>query len=303
MRLFSRILSHIARWLFESRDARRLHRYPADASDLIVLKDIPYAANDKSDKAHLLDIYRPADFSAPQPLIINIHGGGLFASYKEVNEPFNCAWAHLGYAVASISYRRIPDTTLVHQIGDVMTALRFIKNHNADYNFDQNRCFLTGDSAGALLGWFVLGIEGSPRMQQAFGWQPSGISFRAAALFSIMLDTQRRDMAAFISDLVWNAADEGKPYLPYILNPATIVGEAQLPPLFLVTSAEDMIGRDSRKLARQLEQTRHNYRLKDYPKGASHRLEHVFSVQYPQRNESRLLHDEINAFFRQQVKL
>ncbi|MBQ9326245.1 MAG: alpha/beta hydrolase [Clostridia bacterium] len=147
--------------------------------------------------------------------MINIHGGGLFASYKGVNAHYNYEWARMGYRVVSISYRRIPETTLWHQIDDVMAALWYLARHTQALGLNLDRCYLTGDSAGALLSLFVLSIHGSTALQHTFGIQPSGISFRTCGLISIMLDTQRHDLMRAIRDQVTDTHDQGKPYVPY----------------------------------------------------------------------------------------
>jgi len=293
--LLSILLARFGRWLFESIDARRMSRQQYDTSDLKVQADIPYIADGTPE--HLLDIYRPKTGAKDIPVIVNIHGGGLFASYKTVNTGFNYEWARQGYAVVSLSYRRIPDTTLIHQITDVMTALRFISEHREQYGLNLSRCYLTGDSAGALLALFVLSLEGSDSLQQTFGIPSSGIRFRAGALISIMLDTRRKDMLFFLRNVVSAREEGGQPYLPYIFDPGKMVAETQLPPLYLVTSAEDIIRKDTLKMDSILTTAEVEHRLMDFPKGKQTKLGHVFSVLYPDLPESRQVYTEIDAFF------
>ena len=294
--IIAKQLARLWRYIFETNDSRRLRRQRHDTSDLSVLADIAYIADGTQE--HLLDIYRPANGSDRLPVIVNIHGGGLFASYKTVNTWFNHECARMGYTVVSISYRRLPDTTLVHQIEDVIAALRFISDQRECYHLDLDRCYLTGDSAGALLGLFALAIEHNEALQHAFRITPAGITFRAAAFISIMLDTQRTAPMAFLGKLVADAEDAGKPYLPYILHPDTLVGQAQLPPVYLVTSAQDLIREDTLRLARLFTSAGVEHRLRDLPKGKRHALVHVFCVQYPTWDESRQILQEIDAFFR-----
>ena len=291
----SKLMAHIGRFLFETHDALRMRKQKYDTSDLSILTDIPYIADGTPE--HLLDIYRPKDAPADLPVIVNIHGGGLFASYKTVNTWFNCEWTRRGYAVVSISYRRIPDTTLIHQIEDVMAALRFIREQKDRFGLNLDRCYLTGDSAGALLSLFALSIEASRPLQKAFGIAPCGIAFRAAACISIMLDTKRKDLLYFLGDVVCDAEDTGKPYLPYILNPSALVCATQLPPLFLVTSDEDLIQKDTLKLDRLLTESGVEHSLLNFPKGKPHKLVHVFSVQYPLWPASRHVFTEADHFF------
>ena len=55
-----------------------MRKHPLDTSDLDILSDVPYI--DDGSPCHLLDIYRPKGASPDIPVIVNIHGGGLFAS-------------------------------------------------------------------------------------------------------------------------------------------------------------------------------------------------------------------------------
>lgn len=207
------------RKLFESGDAKRLAKQIQDLSDLEIQRDIAYLPD--GEQGHLLDIYRSKGASSDAPLVINIHGGGLFASYKEVNVNFNYEWARMGYTVVSISYRRIPETTLWHQIDDVMHALQFVKENADTYRLNLNKCYLTGDSAGALLVLFASSINTSEQLQRDFGIKCSGLNIRALGLVSIMLDTQRRDLMKSINDMVTRKEDKGKAYEKYLLNPAS----------------------------------------------------------------------------------
>ena len=286
----------IWRRIFESGDAKRIAKQKQDTGDLVLLKDIPYL-ND-GDRGHLFDVYRLPDTDGAAPVMINIHGGGLFASYKEVNAHYNYAWARMGYRVVSISYCRIPETTLWHQIDDVMSALRYIAAHAEELGLNLDRCYLTGDSAGALLGLFALSVENSPKLQQEFGIRGSGIRFRACGLISIMLDTQRHDLISAISDQVTDRYDQGMPYEPYLLDPVSLVKETGLPPVWQVTSEEDLIRTDSLKLEKALTDHGTEHMIRDYPKGTERKLVHVFSVSYPMYPESREVFAAMDAFFR-----
>lgn len=291
----SKLMALLGRFLFETHDAVRLRKQRYDTSDLEIVSDIPYM--DDGDEGHLLDIYRPKGASADIPVIVNIHGGGLFASYKKVNTWFNHEWARMGYAVVSLSYRRIPDTTLIHQIADVMTALRHLKDNKGRYGLNLDKCCLTGDSAGGLLALFVLSLEGSEALRAAFGIVSSGIRFKAAGLISVMLDTTRRDLMFFIRNVVTGKDDEGKPYRQYLLDPVSLLSETALPPLFLVTSAQDIIRKDTLKFDRALSAADVPHTLLDFPKGDRKKLVHVFSVQYPLWPESRKVYEEMDKYF------
>lgn len=285
------------RHIFESGDAKRLAKQVQDLSDLHIVRDLPYL-ND-GEQGHLFDLYELPGLPEDAPVLINIHGGGLFASYKEVNVNFNYEWARLGYRVVSLSYRRIPETTLLHQIDDCMAALRYLKAHAAELRLNMDRCILTGDSAGALLSLFVLSINSSETLQKAFGIAGAGIPFRAGGFISIMLDTQRRDLMRAINNVVTDKNDRGKPYEKYLLDPARLLNEAVLPLLFLVTSAEDLIGKDTLKFDRLLAEKGADHELLRFSKGKERKLVHVFSVMYPMYPESREVFTKMDRFFKE----
>ncbi len=285
----------IWRHLFESGDKKRLAKQVQDLSDLRIIKDIPYLPD--GDQGHLFDIYEMPDLPDDAPVIVNIHGGGLFASFKEVNANFNYEWARLGYRTVSISYRRIPEITMWHQVDDVMSAMRYLGTHAQEHHLNLDRCYLAGDSAGALLALFVLALTGSAELRCAFGIDEAGLSFRAAGFVSIMLDTQRRDLMRAISDMVTNKDDRDKAYEQYLLDPSLLVA-APLPPLFLVTSAEDLIQKDTLKLDGLLAAVGTEHELLNFPKGDERQLIHVFSVSYPMYPESREVLTQMDAFFK-----
>ena len=284
------------RKLFESGDAKRLATQIQDLSDLDIQRDIAYLPD--GDQGHLLDIYRSKTSDMDAPLVINIHGGGLFASYKEVNVNFNYEWARMGYTVVSISYRRIPETTLWHQIDDVMHALRFIRENADTYGLNLDQCYLTGDSAGALLTLFAASINGSKKLQREFKIQGSALNIRALGLVSIMLDTQRKDLLRSINDMITCKADKGKAYEKYLRDPASLLDVTNPLPSILVTSTEDLIQKDTLKLESVLIRKRAPYELLNYPKGDTNKLVHVFSVCYPMYPESREVLSKIDQYFK-----
>lgn len=284
----------IWRHVFESGDEKRIALQHPDISELEMITDIPYI--DDGERGHLLDIYRRKDHSESDPIMINIHGGGLFASYKEVNKHFNYEIAKMGYQVISISYRRIPETTLWHQIDDVMNALRFIEAHLREWGMDPDRVYISGDSSGALLSLFALSLNSSQELQTEFNIAGTGLRFRAAAMISIMLDTQRKDLLMALSNQVCSRKDRGTPYRKYLLDPSLLLEKAVLPPVIQFTSEEDLIQKDSVKFCGMLEDNSIEHEFHNYPKGTDHELVHVFPVMYPDYPESREVYSLIDAF-------
>ncbi|MBR2281008.1 MAG: hypothetical protein IJ863_00135, partial [Spirochaetales bacterium] len=117
-------------------------------------------------------------------------------------------------------------------------------------------------------------------------------------LISIMLDTQRRDLMSVISNVITDENDRRKAYEPYLLDPVSMVADTILPPIWQVTSAEDLIRNDSLKFSDALEISGAEHVLVDYPKGTERKLIHVFSVQFPMYPESREVLNSMDGFFK-----
>jgi acetyl esterase/lipase len=115
-------------------------------------KDIAYVEG--GDEAQKLDIYLPGTASEkPLPLIVHIHGGGWRGGNK-----FPCPVAAMvlkGYAVASVEYRFSQKAVFPAQIQDCQAAIRWLRAHAKQYNFDANHLGAVGGSAGGHLSALV----------------------------------------------------------------------------------------------------------------------------------------------------
>lgn len=115
-------------------------------------KDIAYIEG--GDEAQKLDLYLPEPSSdKPLPLIVHIHGGGWRAGNK-----FPCPVMSLvfkGYAVASVEYRFSQKAVFPAQIQDCQAAIRWLRAHAKQYNFDNEHLGAVGGSAGGHLSALV----------------------------------------------------------------------------------------------------------------------------------------------------
>jgi len=115
-------------------------------------KDIAYIPN--GDEAQKLDLYLPEKAAdKPLPLIVHIHGGGWMGGSK-----FPCPVAAMvlkGYAVASVEYRFSQKAIFPAQIQDCQAAIRWLRAHAKEYNFDTDHVGVVGGSAGGHLSALV----------------------------------------------------------------------------------------------------------------------------------------------------
>lgn len=113
--------------------------------------------------------------NASAPLVVFVHGGGWKRGDKRMMDGSAKLehWQSLGYAVASVNYRLVPDNTVEDQGADVASAVAYLKNNAARLGFDAKRIALVGHSAGAHL---VALIGTDPSYFRAAGLAPGDVA-------------------------------------------------------------------------------------------------------------------------------
>jgi len=120
------------------------------APEYKVIRDVEYA--------------RPAGFSikldahippgkGPFPAVILVHGGGWSEGDKDGKfiQPLFGPLDQTGFAWFSINYRLAPQFSYPAPAEDLEAAVRFVKQHAAEYNVNPARIALMGESAGGHL--------------------------------------------------------------------------------------------------------------------------------------------------------
>lgn len=99
------------------------------------------------------DLYRPDGVAGPLPLVVLVHGGSWRSGSRRDMAEFSYDLAAQGYAAATIDYRLANGKSVVFPmpVADVLTAVRFLRDHASDLNADPQRVAVLGVSAGAHL--------------------------------------------------------------------------------------------------------------------------------------------------------
>ena len=129
-----------------------------------------------------LDAHIP-EGKGPFAAAILVHGGGWVAGDKQqyINFLFQ-PLADAGFAWFSINYRLAPAYQFPADAEDVEAAVRWVKDHAAQYNVDPSRLALIGESAGGHLVSLV-GAEDKPGLRVAAVVSMYGVhDFVAAAV-------------------------------------------------------------------------------------------------------------------------
>ncbi|WP_051819176.1 alpha/beta hydrolase [Streptomyces sp. NRRL S-920] len=97
-------------------------------------------------------VYRPGPPDGPRPLVVFFHGGGWVAgSVDLVDRPLRGLAAATGAVVASVGYRRAPETRFPGPVLDAYAAVDALAPRAAEFGADPDRLVVAGESAGANL--------------------------------------------------------------------------------------------------------------------------------------------------------
>lgn len=127
----------------------------ADTRELRVILDQPYVASPSH--AHgkdRLDLYVPAG-AERAPVLLWIHGGGLFMGDKSVARNVGIAFASAGYLVANVNHRLSPEVSHPGHVRDVATAFAWLRANVERFGGDPSHIVVGGHSAGGYLAGLV----------------------------------------------------------------------------------------------------------------------------------------------------
>lgn len=118
------------------------------ADEFEKISDVVYMQ--RGDLDLLADVYVP-EGEGPFPAVLVVHGGAWRSGDK--NQLFFVAGRLVrdGYTCVAINYRLAPEHKFPAQIDDCKAAVRWMRDHAAQYKIDPNRIGAWGYSAGAHL--------------------------------------------------------------------------------------------------------------------------------------------------------
>ena len=287
------ILSLVKAKLTRSLDLKNLSEIPSDG--LREYHDIPYT--NRSGKELRMDIFEPiAPPGTEFPVIINIHGGALIMGDKNTSVGFCRQLAHRGYLVCSLEYRLIPDVRVYEQFDDVCAGMDCVGRKLVEFDVDFTRIYLVAESAGAYLATYVAAMKKSEILQNAIGYEPSRMNFRAMGLISGMFYTTRKDSTGRFLSRSFYGKDEKSRRMARFTNPEDPEIIYTIPPCYLVTSKADMLERYTLDFAGELGNKGVEHFLRHM--GSDPKLKHAFPVLRPDLPESERVINEIIQWFK-----
>lgn len=99
-----------------------------------------------------LDVYAPTVENVNNGAsVVVVHGGSWSGGRRSDFPEWNRWLAANGYTIFDVDYRLAPPPNYLTATGDVKCAVRWVKNHAAEFNVNPERIALLGRSAGAHL--------------------------------------------------------------------------------------------------------------------------------------------------------
>lgn len=262
------------------------------------LEDIPYI--DDGTNEHMLDVYYPEGTNEKLPVIIDIHGGGLMMGDKDSNKIYCSVLAKRGYTVVCVNYRLSPDVLYPSQVQDIMAAFKWVNDNADSYNIDLDKVYVTGDSAGGNLAYYVPLVETSPELCELYGVSPSGLQIDALGLVSGMYDMKTGVNAPLIS-CYFGFDYKNSPYYPY-LQPEEVLPLGELPPCYMVSCSRDFLHSSAEHFDSVLTEQGIEHVYRDWGLTVNKSSGHITSVAYPDLEESQQTIDEMLEFFQMHTK-
>ncbi|HKA93229.1 MAG TPA: alpha/beta hydrolase [Acidimicrobiia bacterium] len=286
--------SEIASGLAE-RLARRTSRwhllFPFYLRDRQVerVKNIRYAPD--SGRRHLLDVWRPKSGTHKAPVLLQLHGGAWMVGDKGQQAlPLMLHLAADGWVCVATNYRLSPRASFADHLLDCKLALRWVREHIADYGGDPDFVVVTGGSAGGHLAALLALTPNVPGLQP--GLEGTDTSVAACVPFYGVYDLAEvfdpRDRAGprgerlghWFARRIAGTTVEEDPDLFARYSPITHVGP-DAPPFFVIHGRSDNLVpvEQARDFVSALREVSHEPVLYAEIPGASHAFEIFHSVR------------------------
>ena len=125
-----------------------------------------------------LDLFTPTNLTHSVPGLIFIHGGGWKGGKRQDYRVYTTHFAKLGYVVATISYRLVPEAPYPACVQDAKNAVRWMRANAAQWHVDPDRIVVIGGSAGGHLSMMVGFSADVPELEGTGGYPgvPSKVS-------------------------------------------------------------------------------------------------------------------------------
>ena len=231
-----------------------LHGFPNPFAwqhpDVERIYDIEYGESLPGDQGgrNRLDLVLPKARNAGdlRPVLLQVHGGAwMIGDKREQGRPLMTRMAADGWVCVAINYRLSPKATMPDHIVDVKRAIRWIREHVAEYGGDPDFVCITGGSAGGHLCSLAALSPNDPRFQPGFEHVDTTLAacvpFYGVFDFLDRADDRRLGkMTDIVAERILKCRPEDNPELWDAVCPITRI-TAEAPPFFVIQGSHDSL--------------------------------------------------------------
>ena len=137
-------------------------------NQVVAVIDLAYGA----DARQKLDVYSPQT-ARPAPVMLFWYGGSWQRGDKNYYQFVGASLARRGFLAVLPDYRLAPNHAFPAFVEDAASAVRWARDHTADFGGDPERIYISGHSAG---GHSALMLALDPQYLRAVGLAPSDVA-------------------------------------------------------------------------------------------------------------------------------
>ena len=189
------------------------------------------------------DLHRSRDGRyGPAPLLIHVHGGSWGGGHRRQQAvPMIRALARRGWVVASIDYPLVPEATFPDQVVAIHAAVRWFRDHSAEYDIEPASIFLTGGSAGAHLASLVaLTDRSGPWTRRRPDEAPIAGGVMFYGVYDLLDRRGIRDVWPVLSRALIKADPASEPEKFHLASPIDHVTD-DAPPMLVIHGSSDSL--------------------------------------------------------------
>ena len=268
--------------------------YYRQLQDVEYIWDVPFESQDGTRLA--MDIFLPKGTGrAPYPVVLMVHGGGLFMGDRRMEMGICRHFALAGFLAASIEYRVFPEVNVCGAVLDLAGGMEAIGRTVSGYGGDPDRIYMVAESAGVYVAVCAVGTTCSGAVREAVGGRDPGINIRAMAAISGMFYVRRKDMVGMVVGGNIVPKDRKNEKYAVLLDMESDEIIRCLPPIFLVSSKGDFLRKYTLRYGDFLKEHKKEYRMIYYDRGKH--LMHSFPSLAPELPESIAVDNMIVQWF------
>ncbi len=206
-----------------------------------------------------LDVYRHRSHPSGCPTLLQIHGGGwTIGDKREQALPLMYQLAAHGWVCVSTNYRLSPHATFPEHLIDVKKAIKWIREHGAEYGANPDFIVVTGGSAGGHLAALVALTANDPEYQPGFENVDTTVQ-AAVPLYGVYDFTDRwglwpnRGLARILETAIMKGSLDELPEEYHRASPMDRI-HPDAPPFFIIHGSKDTLVpvEEARRFAREL---------------------------------------------------